>query len=76
MGLGTEVRITTEDGATQWNHATTAVGYACSSDSRVHFGLGKNRLIRELEVVWPSSMRQTLHHVEVDRIMIIEEPRG
>jgi hypothetical protein len=42
----------------------------------VHFGLGKNRLIRELEVLWPSRTRQTLQNVEVDRIMTIEEPRG
>ena len=76
MGLGAQIRITTEDGATQWNQATTAVGYACSSDPRVHFGLGKNRLIRELEVLWPSRTRQTLQNVEVDRIMTIEEPRG
>jgi len=76
MGLGAQIKITTEDGATQWNHATTAVGYACSSDPRVHFGLGNNRLIRELEVLWPSRTRLTLHHVEVDRMMTIEEPRG
>jgi len=76
MGLGAQIRITTEDGATQWNQATTAVGYACSSDPRVHFGLGKNRLIRELEVLWPSRARQTLKNVEVDRMMTIEEPRG
>jgi len=76
MGLGAQIRITAEDGATQWNHVTTAVGYACSSDSRVHFGLGNNRMIRELEVLWPSRTRQTLHNVEVDRVLTIEEPRG
>jgi hypothetical protein len=75
MGLGASVRITTEDGASQWNIATTAVGYACSSDCRVHFGLGANRLIREMEIVWPSRIRQVLHDLEVDRVMTIEEPR-
>lgn len=75
MGLGASVRITTEDGASQWNIATTAVGYACSSDCRVHFGLGANRLIKELEIMWPSRTRQLLHNLEVDRIITIEEPR-
>lgn len=75
MGLGASVRITTEDGASQWNIATTAVGYACSSDCRVHFGLGANRLIKELEIKWPSRTRQLLHNLEVDRIITIEEPR-
>ena len=37
-GLGTQVKITTALGS-QWNQATTAVGYNSSSDKRVHFGL-------------------------------------
>ena len=44
----------TEDGRPQWNEVTTAVGYASSSDSRVHFGLGSNRQIKEIEIHWPS----------------------
>ncbi len=75
MGLGAQVRLTTDDGKTQWNQATTAVGYACSSDSRVHFGLGNSSMIRELEVVWPSGIRQLLRDVRVDQILTIEEPR-
>ena len=42
MGLGAEVRVTTEAGM-QYNHATTSTGYACSSDPRVHFGLGRRK---------------------------------
>jgi enediyne biosynthesis protein E4 len=51
------------------------VGYACSSDPRVHFGLSTSKLIKELEVIWPSRTRQTLRNVEVDRILNLEEPR-
>lgn len=54
MGLGAQIRITTPDGRSQWNEATTAVGYACSSDPRVHFGLGANTLIKEIQITWPS----------------------
>lgn len=75
MGLGAQVRLTTDDGRTQWNEATTAVGYACSSDPRVHFGLGKSRSIREIEIVWPSGTRQILRDVKADQILTIEEPR-
>src|ERR1017187_4392470 len=75
MGLGAQLRITTADGQSQWNEATTATGYASSSDSRVHFGLGANRRIRELEVRWPSGARQILRDIEVDRIMTVEEPK-
>jgi enediyne biosynthesis protein E4 len=75
MGIGAQVRITTDDGKSQWNHVTTAVGYASSSDSRVHFGLGTNRRIREISIRWPSGVRQEIRNVEADQILTIEEPR-
>ena len=75
MGLGAQLHVTTEDGQSQWNEATTAVGYASSSDSRVHFGLGANRRIRELEIRWPSGVRQVLRDLAVDRVLTVEEPR-
>jgi hypothetical protein len=73
MGLGAQVRITAEDGKVQYNEATTAVGYACSSDSRIHFGLGGSRVIREIEVTWPGGARQLLRDVPADQIVKIEE---
>jgi len=75
MGIGAQIHITTEDGRQQWNEVTTAVGYASSSDSRVHFGLGSNRHIEDMEIRWPSGIRQTLHNLEVDLILTIEEPQ-
>lgn len=75
MAIGAQIQITTEDGNTQWNQVSTAVGYASSSDSRVHFGLGSNRRIRELSIRWPSGTKQQLRNVEVDQILNIEEPR-
>jgi hypothetical protein len=74
MGIGAQIHITTEDGRSQWNEVTTAVGYASSSDSRVHFGLGANRSIKELEIRWPSGSKQILRDVSVDRVMNVEEP--
>ena len=74
FGLGARVRLVDSAGRTQWNHATTSVGYASSSDSRVHFGLGDCSTVRELEVNWPSGARQVLHDVSVDRILVVKEP--
>jgi hypothetical protein len=75
MGIGAQIHITTEDGASQWNEVTTAVGYTASSDSRVHFGLGKNRLIKDVEIRWPSGIKQVLHEVAADQILTVEEPQ-
>lgn len=74
MGIGAQIRITTEDGHRQWNEVTTAVGYASSTDSRVHFGLGSNRDIKEIEIRWPSGIRQTIQNAGVDRVLTIQEP--
>ncbi len=73
MGIGAQIRITTPDGKKQWNECTTAVGYASSSDPRVHFGLGKNEKIAEMEIRWPSGVKQVLKDVAVDRVMTVEE---
>jgi hypothetical protein len=74
MGIGAQIHITAEDGGSQWNEVTTAVGYTASSDSRVHFGLGKNRLIKDMEIRWPSGIKQVLHEVAADQILTVEEP--
>ena len=54
MGLGTKVKVTTALGS-QYNEATTAVGYNSSSDKRVHFGLGEAFSIEVYELL-PMSM--------------------
>jgi len=74
MGIGAQIQITTVDGTSQWNEVTTAVGYASSSDSRVHFGLGSNRQIKTIDIRWPSGIHQMLHDVGVDRALTIAEP--
>jgi hypothetical protein len=76
MGLGAQIHLVTADGKSQWNEATTAVGYASDSDSRVHFGLGANRRVREIEVRWPSGIRQSLHDVAADQILTMEESKN
>lgn len=74
MAIGAQVHIVTPDNRSQWNEVTTATGYASSSDCRVHFGLGANTRIREIEIRWPSGIRQTLHDVAADQILTIDEP--
>jgi enediyne biosynthesis protein E4 len=74
MGIGAQIKLTAEDGSKQWNEVTTAVGYASSSDSRVHFGLGANAKIREMEIRWPSGIKQVLRDVTANQILNVEEP--
>jgi hypothetical protein len=69
-GLGTRVKITTANGV-QYNQATTAVGYNSSSDKRVHFGLQNATVVDQIELVWPTGVKQVLHHVMADQILTI-----
>jgi enediyne biosynthesis protein E4 len=74
MGIGAKIKVTGSDGAVQYNHVTTSTGYGCSSDSRVHFGLGKAASATEIEILWPSGKRQVLADVKANRQVTIEEP--
>jgi len=73
MGIGAQIHLVTPDNHSQWNEVTTAVGYASSSDSRVHFGLGQIARIKEIEIRWASGIRQTLHDVAADQVLTFEE---
>jgi hypothetical protein len=72
-GIGAEVKIVTQN-LVQYNHMTTSVGYASSSDGPVHFGLQGDSVVREIDVRWPSGIVQDLHQVPADRILRVKEP--
>jgi hypothetical protein len=76
MGIGAQIRVTIDNGRRLYNEVTTSTGYAASSDARVHFGLGDSRVIREIEIRWPSGTRQLLHDVTADRLLVVTEPGG
>jgi hypothetical protein len=71
--IGTKIAITTASG-TQHNHVTTAVGYGCASEPRVHFGLGKDSVVQRMEVTWPTGVAQTFENIEADQVFSIQEP--
>ena len=75
MAIGAQLKLTGEDGQMQYDEVETSSGYAASTDPRVHFGLGANKRARELEIRWPSGIRQVLHELEADRIVSVEEPQ-
>ncbi len=60
---------------TQIRTVTSSVGYASSSDLRVHFGLGSDRST-SLEIHWPSGTVQKLAQVAADQRLDIEEPKA
>ena len=73
-GIGTKIKLTGASGRVQYNHVTTSVGYVSSSDKRVHFGLGSDSRVREIELRWPSGQRQVLKDVPADQVLRVVEP--
>jgi hypothetical protein len=68
--------LTLPDGRILYNQATASVGYACSSEPLVRFGLGPHAAASRVEIRWPSSVRQELNNVRADRIVEVEEAAG
>jgi hypothetical protein len=73
--IGTKIKVTTPSGRTLYNHVTVSVGFLSSSDPRVHFGLGSEKMASSIEIRWPSGAVQTLTNVAADRILKVVEPQ-
>ncbi|HLK04070.1 MAG TPA: CRTAC1 family protein [Candidatus Acidoferrum sp.] len=74
MAIGAQLKITTEDGKSQFDIVSTSAGYGASRDPRAHFGLGKSKIVKQLEIRWPSGTRQILKDLPVNQIHKIVEP--
>jgi hypothetical protein len=65
-GLGAQIRI-----GNQTNPMTSALGYASSSLTPVHFGGLAEKV--DVEIRWPSRLRQTVKGVTTSRTVTITE---
>jgi enediyne biosynthesis protein E4 len=71
--IGAQVKVSTAAGD-QFATVTTSSSYQSSGDKRLHFGLGTSESIREIDIRWPSGIRQVLHDQKPDQIVKITEP--
>lgn len=72
--IGARIKVVSKS-LTQYNHVTTAVGYASSSAGPVHFGLGKDAVADLLEIHWPSGIVQSLKDVPANQLLKVREPK-
>jgi hypothetical protein len=73
FGLGATVTIETSEGR-QVREINNTASYISSNDVRLHVGLGAAKIIRQIEVLWPSGARQVLKDVTVNQVLVIDEP--
>ena len=71
--IGAEVELLTAKGK-QLATVTTSSSYLSSSDKRVHFGLGSEKVAQTIRIRWPSGILQTLSNVASDQILRVDEP--
>jgi enediyne biosynthesis protein E4 len=68
-------RITLHAGSkTFYAEARSPAGFLSTADRRVHVGLGKNRVLDKIEIIWPSGTVQVLENVSADQILKVKEP--
>ncbi len=73
-GLGATLHVTLPSGKSLFNHATTSVGYASSSEPLVRFGLGVESEIAAVEIHWPSGRVQNLAKLRAGQVVEVREP--
>ncbi len=74
-GIGAHIRLVPEMGGEQHGYVSTAGSYLSASDKRVHFGLGADRLVRLLEITWPSGTIQRIERITADQVLTVREPK-
>ena len=72
--IGAKVKIILPSGFTQYDHVSTANGIYSASDKRLHFGLGKEPIIKTMEITWPSGIKQVMENVKANQVLEVIEP--
>ncbi len=68
LGLGAVVTIKTPEGKQLHSHTLTR-GFQSSTEPFIHFGLGSQTRIEEVEVSWPDGRWQIINHVAADQVL-------
>lgn len=70
--IGAVVRVRTGDRTQTWLRRCGG-GYLSQHDLRLHFGVGKHKKIKSLDVTWPDGSRQVHKDGLTDRVLTIRQ---
>ncbi|MFS4466665.1 VCBS repeat-containing protein [Maribacter sp. 2210JD10-5] len=72
FALGAKVSIKTS-GSRQFQELTLTRGYQSSVEPILHFGLGKEDMVEELQILWPKNgQRQILNNIKADQLVTVQ----
>jgi enediyne biosynthesis protein E4 len=69
QSIGASVRV-----GSQLQQQSSASGYASSTLDALHFGLGSETEVPEIEVIWLSGTRQTIRNTKAGQTLVVREP--
>ncbi len=70
--IGATVKIVTGLGS-HWRTLSSSQGYASANAPVLHFGLGKAKVIRKMEVTWPRGQVEEFKNLAVDRRFVVHQ---
>src|SRR5262249_2644611 len=74
-GVGARVRVTAGD-LTLHDEKKGGMSYQSAQDPRLHFGLGRNRNVDAIEILWPSGLRTEVVKLKSDQVIAVKEGEG
>ncbi|MBN8824049.1 MULTISPECIES: FG-GAP-like repeat-containing protein [unclassified Spirosoma] len=72
LGLGALVEYELPDGRKEFYEHTLYRGFLSSVDPIAHFGLGKEKTIKNLKVTWPGGRVQIIPTVNADQLLVLK----
>jgi enediyne biosynthesis protein E4 len=75
LALNAKVRITAGD-LVQTGEVLSGGSYLSQNDLRLHFGLGSNTKVENVELLWPDGAKETLSDLTADRFYSVREGAG
>ena len=74
-GIGARLKLTAGD-LVQYATVRSGESYLSGNDPRIHFGLGQQKKIDELEIHWPSGQVEKISKPPVNVIVTVQEGKG
>ena len=74
-GIGARVKVVAGD-LIQMDEVRSGGSYISQNDMRLHFGIGKARVVDRVEVLWPSGRNESFVNLKANQIAVLEEGNG
>jgi enediyne biosynthesis protein E4 len=74
-GIGARIKCVTADGS-QIDEVRSGGSYYSQNDLRIHFGVGKNKAIKSIEIRWPSGQVDSLKDLAANQLITVKEGAG